>query len=692
MADQRLPELNVGTPIGTTLFYVRPVGETRDQKATLTAILAGGGALLNVVEDTSPQLGANLDTNGFNLVNNDGTLTGLSITAGTDAVDGGDLNLTAGVSATVASADGGDVNIAGGASDSTDFAQAGSVSVKGGSGTGAGNSTGGDLLYEVGIGGPTGGSGNFFVNTLTGAGAAAGLQVAAAPGLVALYGIGRSGGGPAGNLELWGGYASGNSSGDTGGDAILWGGGQGGGPGDGGCAMIIGGESDELPGDAMVIGGTATVNGPGGQAQITGGAGFGTNQDGGDVVITPGAATGAGTDGIIRVANATGPAILNEASGTLNPTLIPNRSDLDTGIGGFGTDQLSLIAGGVEAIRITEAASAIASIVPFGPIHAQDGTAGAPSYSFNSDLDTGITRTVADQLSLIAGGVEGIRVTEAAAVITNTLFGTTVMNIAGGPALQSEAATFNNPNILPNKTDDDTGIGYGGADILDLIAGASNRVRLTGGDSVFRGDWNANSASGPALLDETASTTNPTLVPNRADDDTGLGSAAADQLSLIAGGVEIARAQEAANDQFLVISGSATAPGISFISDPDSGLVSVVNDLVAMSIGGTDRFRWAGDQYRSTVSSGPTIQNEAASATNPTFCPNQTDTDTGLGHTGTDQLALVAGALDCMTVRETAGARQVGFYVTAPVSLQTGVGVDATSIHAALVNLGLITA
>lgn len=41
------------------------------------------------------------------------------------------------------------------------------------------------------------------------------------------------------------------------------------------------------------------------------------------------------------------------ASGT-NPTLIPSAADGDTGIGWAATDQLSLIAGGVEGIRIAE--------------------------------------------------------------------------------------------------------------------------------------------------------------------------------------------------------------------------------------------------------------------------------------------------------------------------------------------------
>jgi len=52
--------------------------------------------------------------------------------------------------------------------------------------------------------------------------------------------------------------------------------------------------------------------------------------------------------------NAAGPAMLNEAATSTNPTLIPNRADEDTGIGWFGADGVSLISGGVEAIRLKE--------------------------------------------------------------------------------------------------------------------------------------------------------------------------------------------------------------------------------------------------------------------------------------------------------------------------------------------------
>ena len=286
------------------------------------------------------------------------------------------------------------------------------------------------------------------------------------------------------------------------------------------------------------------------------------------------------------------PSLQNEGSTATNPTMIPALGDVSTGIGGVTTN-LSLIVGGVERVHLDTTLSVGNTFTgdwkasnASGPVMIDEVASGTnPTLTpRKGDEDTGIGGAAADQLSLIAGGVEGIRVTEAAAVITNTLFGTTSMNIAGGPALQSEAATFNNPSILPNKTDDDTGIGYGGSDILSLIAGASERVRLTSGDGLFRGNWDASTSTGPSLLNEVPSATNPTIVPNQADDNTGIGAAAADQLDLIAGG------------------------------------------------------------------------------------------------------------LSCMAVRETAAARQIGFYTTAPISQQTGVAVSSAGIHAALVALGLITA
>lgn len=50
------------------------------------------------------------------------------------------------------------------------------------------------------------------------------------------------------------------------------------------------------------------------------------------------------------------PALLNEGSSAFNPNITPNAGDPDIGLGTAGADLLSIIAGGVEAIRAAEGA------------------------------------------------------------------------------------------------------------------------------------------------------------------------------------------------------------------------------------------------------------------------------------------------------------------------------------------------
>lgn len=55
---------------------------------------------------------------------------------------------------------------------------------------------------------------------------------------------------------------------------------------------------------------------------------------------------------------------------------------------------------------------------PLAMLASETATATNPVFTFNNDLDTGLGRAAADQLSLIAGGVEGIRITEAGGAIS----------------------------------------------------------------------------------------------------------------------------------------------------------------------------------------------------------------------------------------------------------------------------------
>ena len=53
------------------------------------------------------------------------------------------------------------------------------------------------------------------------------------------------------------------------------------------------------------------------------------------------------------------------------------------------------------------------------------------------------------------------------------------MSVAGAPAVFNEASTSSNPGLLPNRDDTDTGIGVAAADSLSLIAGSKEGLRLT---------------------------------------------------------------------------------------------------------------------------------------------------------------------------------------------------------------------
>jgi len=138
-------------------------------------------------------------------------------------------------------------------------------------------------------------------------------------------------------------------------------------------------------------------------------------------------------------------------------------------------------------------------------------------------------------------------------------------------------------------------------------------------------------AAAPAIVDEAASATNPTLMPDKSDLDTGLGHAAADALSLVAGGVEGMRLTEA---------GAAVA--VTVIGDTE-----VTGDLTASD------------------AAGPAVQDEAASATNPTLIPDKTDLDTGVGHQGADNLSLVAGGAEAIRAEDPAdlGATETSLWL-----------------------------
>ena len=98
------------------------------------------------------------------------------------------------------------------------------------------------------------------------------------------------------------------------------------------------------------------------------------------------------------------------------PTVVPYASRTTTGLGSAADDQLSLIAGGVEGIRIVEDSSA--ATIQFGQdnydpmIQQASGTAaGSVGYSFKGDTDTGMSSGAgSNQFALVAAGANKLTI------------------------------------------------------------------------------------------------------------------------------------------------------------------------------------------------------------------------------------------------------------------------------------------
>jgi hypothetical protein len=92
--------------------------------------------------------------------------------------------------------------------------------------------------------------------------------------------------------------------------------------------------------------------------------------------------------------NTTGGAILNETTSAINPTVLPDRSQVTTGVGSSGTNQLSLITGGIEGVRVEADKSTFTGSVIFNTA-ATPGTSVGGEVRWNSnektiDIDTGL--------------------------------------------------------------------------------------------------------------------------------------------------------------------------------------------------------------------------------------------------------------------------------------------------------------
>ncbi len=169
-------------------------------------------------------------------------------------------------------------------------------------------------------------------------------------------------------------------------------------------------------------------------------------------------------------------------------------------------------------------------------------------------------------------------------------------------------------------------------------------------------------AGSARMVNRVSSATVPTFVPNTNDDNTGIGGPSGDVLSLIAGGVEVARGITIGGTvQLAVPDGSAGKPTYGFVTDPDTGFFLANTGTIEVSLAGTSHFEFLGTSFGAKIAGGARIVDELPSATNPSFVPNKSDTDTGIGWTSSDVLSLIAGAVEGLTIAESGGVITMTF-------------------------------
>ncbi len=137
-------------------------------------------------------------------------------------------------------------------------------------------------------------------------------------------------------------------------------------------------------------------------------------------------------------------------------------------------------------------------------------------------------------------------------------------------------------------------------DISAAVPSQSKSITITELLKTFFADMTADIAGGPAILNEVASGTNPTLIPFGADKATGIGSSGAGSLSLITNSLE-------------------------------------VFDLTSTFT------RFGGTELRSVAAAGPSFLNENSTTSNPTLVPNQANPGSGIGSSGASLDLIVDG-------------------------------------------------
>lgn len=287
----------------------------------------------------------------------------------------------------------------------------------------------------------------------------------------------------------------------------------------------------------------------------------------------------------------------------------------------------------------------------------QNGSAAAPVFTFASDLNTGLYRVSENILGVALAGLESVR------------FDVNGLGLSG----QSTGADFlrwpgTSFNGRLRKITDQGGLGINSDSSIVIHAGDNLPATLTGlgivAGTTFENLYLAADSDIVLLPNQQAAYTaaqrwlfsaNGQIRPTYAgaassptyswdgDPDTGWLLFAANEIGGYAGGaVRLRISTTAIRSEVVlrVVDGTSSLPGMSWINDASMGFSRPAGGVLAVSVGGTERFRFENTRVYSTQPLGGPLGSAAAPGIN--FSP---DPNTGLYSPGPDRLAFVTAGV-----------------------------------------------
>ncbi|GEM_PF-6432956 len=283
---------------------------------------------------------------------------------------------------------------------------------------------------------------------------------------------------------------------------------------------------------------------------VVGGGAFMTAGSSTQYVTITGTTTIAGSTTIT-----TGP--FTVPAGSVGAPSIIFTGDSDTGLFASAANTLQLVAGGYPPLSIGTSSITLSNVnisgttTVTGNVLAGNGTVGNPAFSFDADPDTGVRRSAANTLDLIAGGNASLSIGSSSTTLTGvTIVGST--SVTG--AIIASAGSVSAPSVAFTG-DSNTGIFASAADTLALVSGGFTQISVGTGSA-------ATVTIGTTTLNTLGSLTTP-AINFTGDTNTGIYSSGSDQVDIVTNGTSRLTVDDIGTGSapLLTITGSTTITG-----------------------------------------------------------------------------------------------------------------------------------